>query len=171
MHKKFKPVYPKFQEVLDQCLMLIEQHGDWDNNPDGQIAIQTTNNSQDDWRAGTGKSKTKTAQWEHLFDKLQPSLVGTPVDEYLQWLDVPVYRARIMLAREKSCYSIHRDFSPRLHLPLVTNPQCNFLITDPLQMFHLPADGTTTWVNTRLPHTFFNGSTEKRFHLVMIVKE
>jgi hypothetical protein len=171
MHKQFKPAYPKFQEVLDQCLMLVEQHGDWDNNPDGQIAIQTNDNKIDNWRVGTGMSKTKTAHWEQMFDKLQPSLVGTPLDEYLQWLEVPVYRARLMLAREKSCYSIHRDFSPRLHLPLVTNTQCNFLITDPLEMFHLPADGTTTWVNTRLPHTFFNGSTEKRYHLVMIIKE
>lgn len=171
MYKQFKPVYPKFQEVVDQCLMLIDNHGDWDNNRDGQIAIQTDDNSEEDWRAGTGKSKSKTAHWEQLFDKLQPSLVGSPIDEYLQWLDVPVYRARLMLSREKSCYSVHHDFSPRLHLPLVTNPQCNFLITKPLQMFHLPADGTTTWVNTKLPHTFFNGSTEKRFHLVMIVKE
>jgi hypothetical protein len=171
MYKQFKPVYPKFQEVVNQCLMLMEHHGDWDNNIDGQIAIQTDDDSKEDWRAGTGKSKQKTAQWEHTFDKIQPSLVDTPLDEYLQWLGVAVYRTRIMLSKEKSCYSVHRDFSPRLHLPLITNTQCNFLITNPLQMFHLPADGTTTWVNTRLPHTFFNGSTEKRFHLVMIVKE
>jgi len=35
----------------------------------------------------------------------------------------------------------------------------------------LSADGTTTWVDTTKQHTFMNGSTERRFHLVMIVKE
>ena len=89
----------------------------------------------------------------------------------MKWLDVPVFRTRIMLARPKSCYSIHKDYSPRLHLPLVTNTECNFLLTDPLQMFHLPADGTTTWVDTRNRHTAMNGSTDPRLHLVMIVKE
>lgn len=171
MFKQFKPAYPKFDLVLEQCKQLANKHGQWEYRSDGQIAIQTDDITKDDWYAGTGMSKEKTARWEHTFDKLQPSLVGTPIDEYIQWLGVPVYRTRIMLAKEKGCYSVHRDFSPRLHLPLVTNKQCNFLITDPIQMFHLPADGTTTWVDTRKPHTFFNGSTEKRLHLVMIVKE
>lgn len=171
MYRQFKPVYPEFQSVLDQCQQLIKTHEDWNDNIHGQIAIQTNDDSKEDWYAGTGLSKEKTARWEHSFDKLQPSLVGTAIDDYLKWLAVPVYRTRLMLSKEKSCYSVHRDFSPRLHLPLITNTQCNFLITDPLQMFHLPADGTTTWVNTKLPHTFFNGSTMRRFHLVMIVKE
>ena len=171
MYKQFKSVYPNFSEVVEQCKSLAEQHGNWEFNWDSQIAIQTDDDSTENWLAGTGKIVAKTSEWEHSFCKLQPSLKGTPVDKYLQWLDVPVYRTRIMMAKEKGCYSVHRDYSPRLHLPLVTNIQCNFLLTDPLQMFHLPADGTTTWVDTRRLHTFMNGSTEKRLHLVMIVKE
>jgi hypothetical protein len=171
MYKEFKSAYPNFQNVVEQCKQLADNHGDWDNNPDSQIAIQTDDSSQDNWRAGNGVSVGKTAKWEHTFNQLQPSLVGTPLDEYLRWLGVAVYRARIMLSRPKGCYSVHRDFSPRLHLPLVTNRQCNFLITDPIQFFHLPADGRTTWVDTTKPHTFMNGSTEKRLHLVMIVEK
>ena len=171
MFKVFKDRYPKFQEVLDQCLQLIDQKADFENIPDGQIAIQTNDDTIEDWFAGTGKSVDKTPEWEHSFCYLQPSLKGTAIEDYFKWLEIPVYRARIMLAKEKGCYSIHQDYSPRLHLPLVTNSQCNFLLTDPLQMFHLPADGTTTWVDTRRSHTFMNGSTEKRLHLVMIVKE
>ena len=171
MYKEFKTIYPNFNLVLDQCKQLAEQHGNWEFNYDSQIAIQTNDDSTENWLAGTGRSVTKTPDWEHSFCKLQPSLKGTAIDEYLQWLAVPVYRTRIMMAREKGCYSIHRDYSPRLHLPLVTNTQCNFLFTDPLQMFHMPADGTTTWVDTKKYHTFMNGSIEKRLHLVMIVKE
>jgi len=54
---------------------------------------------------------------------------------------------------------------------LITNTQCNFLFTDPLKLIHMPADGTTYWVDTRNQHTFLNGSVQKRLHLVMIVKE
>jgi len=171
MYKEFKPAYPYFDLVVEQCKSIAAQYGNWEVNVDCQIAIQTNDDSKEDWLAGTGRSVAKTPEWEHSFNKIQPSLKGTAVDDYLHWLGVPVYRARIMMAREKGCYSIHRDYSPRLHLPLVTNTQCNFLFTDPLQMFHMPADGITTWVDTRKYHTFMNGSTEKRLHLVMIVKE
>lgn len=171
MFKIFKEYYPHFEELKTECLRVANKYGEWEFRSDGQVAIQTDNSDVDNWYAGTGHSTTKTPEWEHNFKYIQPSLKDSIIDDYIKWLDIPVYRARIMLAREKGCYSIHRDYSPRLHLPLVTNKQCNFLITDPLQMFHLPADGTTTWVDTRLPHTFMNGSTEKRLHLVMIVKE
>jgi hypothetical protein len=169
-YKEFKPVYHDFDKVVDQCKHLAEIYGQWEYRMDGQIAIQTNDPNIDNWLAGTGHSTAKTKDWEHSFRYLQPSLVGTALDDYFKWLNVPIYRARIMLAREKGCYSIHKDYSPRLHLPLVTNTQCNFLITEPLQMFHLPADGTTTWVDTTKSHTFMNGSTEKRLHLVMIVE-
>ena len=171
MYKQFKPLYSRFKELQEQCTKLAEIHGNWEYRTDGQVAIQTDNPTIDNWDAGTGQSKEKTPEWEHSFCHLQPSLKGTVIEDYFKWLDVPVYRARIMMAKEKGCYSIHQDYSPRLHLPLITNIQCNFLLTNPLQMFHLPADGTTTWIDTTRPHTFMNGSTEKRLHLVMIVKE
>ena len=171
LYKQFKPAYPYYNEVVEQCKKLTKLHGNWEYMSDGQIAIQTDDPSVDNWLAGTGHAIAKTIEWEHSFCHLQPSLIGTALDDYIKWLAVPVYRARIMLAREKGCYSIHRDFSPRLHLPLITNTQCNFLITEPLTMFHLPADATTTWVDTTKHHTFMNGSTEKRLHLVMIVEK
>jgi len=170
MHREFKSIYPKFEEVVDLCNKLAVKHGDFEIRHDAQIAIQTDDASIDNWYAGTGQSQAKTNAWEQGFCHIQPSLRGTVIEEYLEWLDVPVYRTRIMMSKPKGCYSIHRDYSPRLHLPLVTNKQCNFLITDPLTMFHLPADGTTTWVDTTKHHTFMNGSTEQRLHLVMIVE-
>jgi hypothetical protein len=170
MYKQFKEQYPDYDQVVRLCKQLADKHGDFENRPDGQIAIQTDDASTDNWYAGTGKIQVKNNDWEHGFCHIQPSLRGTVIEEYLKWLDVPVYRTRIMLSKPKGCYSIHRDFSPRLHLPLVTNKQCNFLITEPLTMFHLPPDGTTTWVDTTKHHTFMNGSTEQRLHLVMIVE-
>ena len=173
MFKIFKDVYPNFADVVAEVTKLAEDqqlYFDCEGNPDGQIAIQNDQAGSTDWRSGIGKATVKMPDWEHSFCHLQSELIGSAIEDYIKWLNVPVYRTRIMMSRPKGCYSIHRDLSPRLHLPIVTNTQCNFLITEPLTMFHLPADGTTTWVDTTKHHTFMNGSTEQRLHLVMIVE-
>lgn len=170
----YKSSYPHYSELAQQLKSIadrMEIYQDLQNYPDGQIAIQTNEIGITDWQAGVGKSTAKTPDWEHSFKHLQPELAGTAVADYLEWLAVPVYRTRIMLSRPKSCYSIHRDYSPRLHLPLVTNTQCNFLFTEPARLIHMPAAGDTFWVDTRYEHTFLNGSVYDRLHLVMIVKK
>jgi hypothetical protein len=174
MFNIFKEKYPRFTELVHQLKSIADNMGifhDSVNYPDGQIAIQTDTAKVTNWQAGVGKSTAKTPEWEHSFRHLQPELIGTVVADYLEWLAVPVYRTRLMLSRPKSCYSIHKDYSPRLHLPLVTNDQCNFLFTDPARLIHMPADGNTYWVDTRHEHTFLNGSIYDRLHLVMIVKD
>jgi hypothetical protein len=173
MIKQFRGIYPKFEQVRVQLVTLARllEINNIHVNSAGQIAIQTNDVNQEGWHAGVGKSVDRSHTWELQFKDIQRELKDTPVDEYLKWLGVPVYRTRIMLAREKSSYSIHRDYSPRLHLPLVTNPQALFLFTEPASLHHMPADGTTYWVDTRRQHTFINGSTEDRLHLVMIVEE
>jgi len=173
MFKEFKGEYPKFKEVVAQAVELVTKLNlshDIVNQPDGQIAIQHYRLNINDYRAGIGKSSAKTPKWEQAFCNLQPDYKNTAIAEYLDWLEVPVYRTRIMLSRPKSCYSIHKDHSPRLHLPLVTNDQCYFLFTKPEKMIHIPANGHTYWVDTRNYHTFLNGSLLDRLHLVMIVE-
>lgn len=170
MFKEFKGVYPKFNQVVEQVLGIAKPiYLDLQNYPDGQIAVQHNITGVDDHFAGVGKSVAKTPAWEQSFNKLQPCYKGTAIEEYLDWLEVPVYRTRIMLSRPKTAYSIHKDYSPRLHLPLVTNDQCYFLFTQPERLIHMPADGRTFWVDTRQSHTFLNGSVFDRLHLVMIV--
>lgn len=174
MFREFKETYPKFNEVVAQALSIVRESnliGDPLGQPDGQLAIQHFLENTNDFSAGIGKSSAKTPDWERAFCHMQPQYKGTAIEEYLDWVGVPVYRTRIMLSRPKSCYSIHRDYSPRLHLPLVTNDQCYFLFTEPERMIHMPADGKTYWVDTRGRHTFLNGSLENRLHLVMIVKD
>jgi hypothetical protein len=168
--KIFKEPYPYFNEVVEQVKELVMETGNWNANDDGQIAIQTKDPELKNWFDGCGASPKKTPEWEREFNLLQYAIRGTAIADYIDWLETPVYRTRIMLAREKSSYSIHRDYSPRLHLPLITNTQCNFLFTEPPELIHMPADGTTYWVDTRKHHTFLNGSGDRRLHLVMIVE-
>lgn len=180
MIREFKPEYPRFAELQKQLIdIAIEQ--DLENifsHPDGQLAVQT--DGSNDLHSGVGSSIGKDNNWETTFNQIHPMFKETLVEDYFNWLGVPVYRTRLMCAREKSSYSMHKDSSPRLHLPIKTNKQCFFMLAQPknnsfeqldASLYHLPADGKTTWIDTRNIHNFINGSTERRLHLVMVVKE
>lgn len=77
-----------------------------------------------------------------------------------------VGRVRLMQSKPKTCLSWHTDSSPRIHLPIKTNPGCQMVIENQVQ--HMPA-GTWWLTNTLLPHTAFNASTESRIHLVAVI--
>lgn len=174
LFKQFKGIYPRFNELVAAVEKLANEQNlieDLQRMPDGQIAIQTDKPGTTNWTSGIGHGFNRTPEWEQEFCYLQESLKGSVIEDYISWLGVPVYRTRIMASRPKTCYSIHRDYSPRLHLPLITNKQCNFVFTDPAKLIHMPANGETYWVDTRQHHTFMNGSVNSRLHLVMIVKE
>lgn len=168
----YRDIYPYFNEIISQCDELKNTTNITDHIacPDSQIALQTNDIESDDWSAGIGKAKGDHI-WEQSFNKIHPKIKGTAIDDYIQWLGVPVYRARLMLTKPKFVYSIHKDYSPRLHLPIVTNPQCFFVFKDPAEFIHMPADGRTYFTNTKKQHTFMNGSTHDRLHIVMVIKE
>jgi hypothetical protein len=73
-------------------------------------------------------------------------------------------RTRILKKGPRSTLSWHKDPEPRLHIPIITNPGCRFVIED--RSFHIPADGSVWVVNAEKYHNFFNGGEEDRIHLV-----
>lgn len=78
--------------------------------------------------------------------------------------DLGMTRTRIMKMQSKTCYSYHRDMTPRIHIPLITNPNCFFVIED--EVVRLPADGNHYLIDTTKRHTFVNASWEERIHIV-----
>ena len=68
-----------------------------------------------------------------------------------------------------SCYSVHKDLTPRIHIPIITNPQ-NFIVFKYSPMEHLSL-GNVYWVDTTQYHTAINGSDDARLHLVGIVEK
>ena len=78
-------------------------------------------------------------------------------------------RTRVMRMPEKSCYSYHKDQTKRIHIPLVTNDKCLFIIDD--IVYRYPADGNYYVADTTKLHTFVNGSWEDRIHIVGCIKE
>ena len=79
-------------------------------------------------------------------------------------MSLGMHRARVMRMKPKTCYTYHRDPSERIHIPLVTNEKCMFIIND--QVHRYPADGNYYQIDTTQWHTAINASWEDRIHIV-----
>lgn len=77
-----------------------------------------------------------------------------------------MYRSRVMKMIGGTCYTVHIDNSPRIHIPLISDDHNYFIVND--KLFKLPADGSVYLIDTRLPHTAINASNKKfiRTHIV-----
>jgi hypothetical protein len=126
-----------------------------------QLSLQTDGTAN--WAAGTG---SKEGVEESIWDKLHPDLVGTWWEEFFAVLPVKVYRARLLTIQPRTCYSIHVDRTPRIHIAIDTHPQARFIFTTPPQLRYIPADGGVWWVDTTKEHSAMNGSLKPRIHLV-----
>ena len=74
-----------------------------------------------------------------------------------------VYRGRFMYMRYKTCLSFHSDDSYRIHIPLITNPNCFMVINDQL---HRMNENSIYIVDTTLRHTAVNAGITDRLHLI-----
>jgi len=120
---------------------------------------------EDPWTSSVGKNQGIEVEYIHL----NPFFKNTQFEEIIA--KYKLLRSRLMWVNPFSCYSIHIDRTPRVHVPLITNPSCYFILnpkSDPV-IRHLPTD-SVYWVDTRRPHTFINCSDKPRLHLVGVVK-
>jgi hypothetical protein len=160
------PRFRRYHHIIDLERLRIEtdkllwqpEH----NRYRDQLSLQT--NGQPGWDSGTG---TRIGQAEDQWDKIHPDLVGTWWEDFFKSLPFKVYRSRLMTMHQRSCYSIHVDDNPRLHIAIKTHRQARFIFTNPPVLKHIPADGHIWWVDTRQEHSAMNGSMEDRVHLVM----
>ena len=113
------------------------------------------------WTSAVGKSRCSDFE----FDKLNPAVAGTIFESIIE--EYSLTRTRLMWVGPHKCYSFHKDSTPRIHLPLITNSECYFLFHNTLT--HLPA-GSAYWVDTTQRHTFLNTSMDFTLHLVGVVR-
>jgi hypothetical protein len=78
--------------------------------------------------------------------------------------DHKIHRTRLMRLLPQTCYTYHKDFSQRVHIPLITNENCFIILDDVLNRY--PADGSSYLINTTKMHTALNASNEERWHIV-----
>jgi hypothetical protein len=173
--KEYKKKFSGFHHIEKEVNDAIARSGNWlyedpFSNESNQIMIQCTDHEKEDWFTGTGTAPyNNSTKWSQQFNCIQPSLRGTALEDYIYWLELPVYRTRIMVMRPKTAYSIHSDSSPRLHLPVTTNKHAYFIFKDPAELIHMPANGDSYAVDTRETHSFMNGGDEIRIHIVSAI--
>lgn len=116
----------------------------------------------------TEPPKRDTVLDERLFtetcDIFKDNYIGYIIDKLKT--EYGVYRGRFMMLKYKTCLSMHTDLTPRLHIPIITNPDCFMVVDD--NVCKLPYGGTYV-VDTTLPHTAINAGKKDRVHLVFCV--
>lgn len=132
------------------------QHGEKGKQSSLQYAID-----EEPFISGCGKTSGMDKSNNILVDIYHNTIVDNIIQKY------KMVRTRWMWMSPFSCYSIHRDVYPRIHIPIITNDRCYFLFPNREEniIFNLPSTGVW-WVNTRIEHTFLNCSDIWRLHLV-----
>jgi hypothetical protein len=151
-----------FEDLKQEVIDIASKHLTDQN----QINIQNLTGQEDDWYCGIGSALKLQNSNERDYKFIQPSLKGSVIESVLN--KYGSYRARIMNMRPRSCYSLHSDFSGRIHIPIITNTQCWMVWPLANECYNLE-EGKVYFTDTRYPHSAFNGSEQNRLHIVMCV--
>lgn len=154
--------FSDFSKLIEEVLQIIQLVG-FEKN---QIICQSLESNLDNWHTGIGSieelEEKEEQQYCHLNSELKNSLLGALIEKHNG------FRTRIMLMPPRQCYSIHSDPTARLHIPIVTNDQC-WMIWPRHDTCRQLQPNLVHWTDTRKPHTFVNGSTTDRIHIVMCI--
>jgi len=126
-----------------------------------QAGLQYKQN-EDPWSSAVGRSTGD----ELSCSILNPYFANTIFEELINKYNFK--RTRLMWVSPYACYSMHKDETQRIHIPLVTNPECYFIFKNKAPV-HLKIDNVYK-TDTRLAHTFMNCSEEHRLHIVGAVE-
>ncbi len=157
-------------KLWDACLVVISRYG-W--GPTGQINLTHPTYIIDNNKKhfeGVG-SLAGTGLKEKSFTVFNEEWRGSYLETVFKSLPYKIGRFRIMRVKSRTCYSVHKDSTMRIHLPLVTNPQALMIFPDEPLVVHLPANGHVWLTDTRKRHTAMNGGLDDRYHLVGALQE
>jgi hypothetical protein len=108
--------------------------------------------------SGLGKGYNLDSEFNILNEFFNGSVIEHLINKF------NLTRTRLMLVNPWSCYSMHSDSTPRIHIPIITNPECYFVFKSGF-VIHLPK-GFAYHVDTTKLHTFMNCSVYPRLHLM-----
>lgn len=144
---------------VDRILLELEQIQRFELLPeyDNQIGIQGVSSNSDPFDSCGMRSNQKHPEKDINVPLFNMPYTNSLLEKY------SLVRTRIMKMAERSCYTWHRDSSVRLHIPLVTNDFCFFVVEDKIVRMEA---GNAYLLDTRRFHTAANASFEERIHLV-----
>lgn len=150
-------------ELLD-CYFKIEKNIVWTSYSDTkkQTGLQFKE-GEDPWTSAVGRSTGLELEYANLNPFFKDTIFEELINQY------KLKRARLMWISPMTCYSIHKDTTPRIHIPMITNSECYFVFKQGF-ISHLPT-GSVYLVDTTKLHTFMNCSTEPRLHLIGVVSQ
>jgi hypothetical protein len=158
----------KIIENIDTAPLLdaysaLESNMSWTIHGQGnrQCGLQYTV-GEDPWTSAVGKTRLVSENsFSNLNDYFKDTIFESIIEKY------QLKRTRLMWVGPYRCYSLHYDLTARIHIPLITHPNCFFVFKDEKteSVNHLPA-GAAYWVDTTRMHTFINCSDTYRLHLV-----
>ena len=130
---------------------------------DEQICLQGTKDNLDPFYGIGAKIFNNTGRKEIEFNTL---IFDLPyINSIIK--DLNMYRTRVMNMPPRTCYTIHKDTTKRIHIPIITNEHCLFIIDKEIK--HYPADGSYYLVDTTQYHTAVNASIQNRIHIVGVI--
>jgi hypothetical protein len=150
------------QPLLDEYRRLEKDINWTDYGHKGKQTGLQNKTDEDPWASAVGENKGNEIAHINLNPFFANTLFENIINEY------KLIRTRLMWVGPYACYSMHKDTTPRIHIPLVTNPQCYFVFKHG-SIAHLSA-GNVYWVDTTKSHTFMNCSNKDRLHLVGVVE-
>jgi len=133
-----------------------------------QIICQGRASDAEDWHLGTGRIDELEHKNEDEYVNVFPSLAGSLIEKYIKKYNG--YRTRILQVRQRHCYSVHKDPTPRIHIPITTNRDCWMMWPFDKEAQRMPP-GFSYWTDTTKYHSFMNGGTAGRIHIVMCISE
>jgi hypothetical protein len=159
-------IYKEIDSINNLEILLeykkIENQINWfDNKSKGKQCGLQYASGEDFFHSAGGKLKKDRKENEYCL--LNPLFKDTIFENIIS--KYKLFRTRLMWIHSFACYSIHKDSSPRLHIPVLTNNKCLFVFPDESKMFYLPP-GKVYLVDTTLHHSFCNFSEHSRLHLV-----
>ena len=141
-------------KIQNEVYELMEEH----DLSMGQLMLQSTDGT--DFYCGIGRIEEVEGEENNFNVSNLPA--DSEITKFMN--ETGVYRTRILIAKEKSCYEFHYDPSPRVHLVVKTNEWA--FLADDMKLVHLPADGYPYYLDTSKPHTAINSALEDRIHIV-----
>ena len=149
---------------LLECYQQLEPNIVWtEYGTKGKQAGLQYKDIEDPWTSSVGKSRGN----ELAYTNLNTFFAGTVFEQLINQYQLT--RTRLMWLNPMSCYSMHRDSTPRIHIPLITNPECYFVFKQGI-IHHMPV-GAVYRVDTTQFHSFMNCSNHTRLHLIGVINE
>jgi hypothetical protein len=151
--------------LILSCYNNIESNIIWNEFPNGRQAGLQYIKGNDPWKDAPGRGMVGRPWFDENVE-LNSYFKDTIFEEIIN--KYKLTRTRLMWLKPFSCYSMHRDLTTRLHVPIMTNNHCYFVFREH-GLFNMPA-GHVYHVNTLEEHSAMNCSIEWRLHLLGAVE-